>query len=312
MTITANHIRYLQRHEIDPAAWDDCIRLSPAGLIYARSFFLDAIAGGQWSGLVMGDYEAVMPLVWNKKYGFTYLYQPHFVPALGVFQKGTTPAPLEAFLSAIPPRFRFWDFDCNENNSLTPGSTVKHTLRQNSFLPLDRPGDDIRKGYKRLARRMLQKALEGRLIIEKDCTPDEIIQLFQKEYDRALPHITAEVYRLMTDATRIARTEDHLSTYLARQPDGQILAFYLLLRDDKFVYSVMGGSTGEGKEKGAFYLLTDAAIQDHCNTKRVFRFEGSDEPGIAFFNAQFGSYPIQYPHLVLNKLPFPINLLKSK
>src|SRR5882757_2918986 len=135
-----NHIRYVKRQDLDLDAWDECIRLSPAGLLYARSFFLDAVTDGQWDALIMGDYEAVMPLTWNKKYGFTYLYQPHFVPVLGVFAKGARhngelrpasrisapgelhperpSANLTDFLSVIPPHFRFWDFDCNETNIL--------------------------------------------------------------------------------------------------------------------------------------------------------------------------------------------------
>ncbi len=92
-----NDIRYLKRQDLDLNAWDECIRLSPAGLLYARSFFLDAITDGQWDALVMGDYEAVMPLTWNKKYGFTYLYQPNFVPVLGVFAKKTL------YTGGLPP-----------------------------------------------------------------------------------------------------------------------------------------------------------------------------------------------------------------
>jgi hypothetical protein len=309
-----NHIRYLKRQDIDQAAWDDCIRSSPAGLLYARSFFLDAVTDGQWDGLVMGDYKAVMPLVWNKKYGFTYLYQPYFVPALGVFYKGTEPVPLAAFLAAIPPHFRFWDFACNEHNTL-PARTalpVKNTRRKNYLLPLNRPGPDIRLGYKRLARRMLQRALGSEIEIVRNYDPGKIIDYFRMEYDRRMENISEEAYQRFAASARIAQDQAHLTTYLARQQDGQVLAFYLVLHDQKFVYSALGGSTGAGKDNGAFYLLTDAAIQDHSGTERVFRFEGSDIPGIAFFNAQFGSFPVQYSHLVLNRLPFPIRLLKNK
>ena len=80
--------------------------------------------------------------------------------------------------------------------------------------------------------------------------------------------------------------------------------------DEKYVYSLIGGSTKEGKEWGAFYLLTDAAIQSFANTNKIFRFEGSDKEGIAFFNQQFGSYPVSYPHIKMNKLHWPLKWLK--
>src|SRR6266550_2768979 len=70
-----NHIHYLQRQDIDLIKWNACITAAPNGLIYARSFYLDAMTAEQWDGLVMGDYEAVMPLPWRRKFGFYYLYQ---------------------------------------------------------------------------------------------------------------------------------------------------------------------------------------------------------------------------------------------
>lgn len=158
---------------------------------------------------------------------------------------------------------------------------------------------------------MLQKVAGLNIDIVRDVEPGEVIEHFQLEYRHRLMHTPEEEYRRITAAARLASAKGNLATYLARTPDGEVLAFYLVLRDDKFVYSVLGGSTETGKENGVFYLLTDAVIQDHCNTDRIFRFEGSDLPGIAFFNAQFGSHPVQYSHLVLNKLPFPLNLLKK-
>jgi hypothetical protein len=34
----------------------------------------------------------------------------------------------------------------------------------------------------------------------------------------------------------------------------------MILKDEHYIYSLLGGSTKEGKQKGAFYLLTDAII----------------------------------------------------
>ncbi|HRN54956.1 MAG TPA: hypothetical protein PLL71_00815, partial [Agriterribacter sp.] len=88
-------------------------------------------------------------------------------------------------------------------------------------------------------------------------------------------------------------------------------AFYIVLYDNNFVYSLVGGSTAKGKTMGAFYLLTDTAIQDHAGENKTFRFEGSDIPGIAFFNRQFGPTPVYYQHLRMNRLPFPVKFFKK-
>ena len=86
---TGNQIKYLQHKEIDKSKWDACISRAPNGLIYPYSFYLDAMAK-HWDALVLKDYEAVMPLTWNRKYGFYYLYQPAFTASLGVFGKNLT------------------------------------------------------------------------------------------------------------------------------------------------------------------------------------------------------------------------------
>ena len=300
-------IRYLLRSEIDIRKWDACVSL--AGPIYGRSFILDAMTAGQWDGLVLDDYAAVMPLTWKRKFGINYLCQPSFCAMLGVFCR-SGPAPVPDFLAAIPSRFRFWDIDLQENNVPLSATALplKLTLRKNYFLALDKPYDAIQKRYRRLARRMLQRAASAQLSIERGADPDLVIDSHRRIYGHLYPN-AAPLEKLSTCAAKAMET-GNAATYLARRPGGGIAAFYLVFLDDRYVYSVLGGSTAPGKDTGAFYLLTDAVIRDHCPGNRIFRFEGSDLPGIAFFNEQFGPYPVEYPHLILNRLPFPINYLK--
>ena len=79
-------IRDVLHKEIDFIKWDNCISNAPNGLIYGYSYYLDHMAS-QWDALVLNDYEAVMPLTWNRKYGIHYLYQPFLTAQLGVFGK---------------------------------------------------------------------------------------------------------------------------------------------------------------------------------------------------------------------------------
>jgi hypothetical protein len=344
-----DHIRYLQRREIDPVKWDACIAAAPNGLIYARSFYLDAMTAGQWDALVLDDYRVVMPLTWNRKFGFYYLYQPFCTPCLGIFgngsqQTGSSPSSTDpaSFLQAIPRKFRFWDIDLNEANllsstfslppsgaspgadlpssSLSPsvpdraGSTgllLKTTKRVNHFLHLDKKAEALEQDYHRLARRMCKAAEAENIEIIRDIGPRDVIDLYRKEYGARHSHVKDAVYERLTACADKAFLQGHARTYLALLPDGGIAAFYLVLSDERFVYSTLGGSTAKGKEKSAFYLLTDAAIKDHADSARIFRFEGSDIPGVASFDASFGSTMIHYPHLLMNNLPFPIRLLKK-
>ncbi|HEV3224943.1 MAG TPA: hypothetical protein VGZ90_18810 [Puia sp.] len=305
-------IRYLDRNEIDIEKWDRCILNAPNGLIYARSFYLDSMSEN-WSALVEGDFQHVMPLTWNKKFGFTYLYQPFFTKSLGVFGKSLVPFEISSFLLAIPERYTYWDIDLNENNFVSienKNFKLNQYPRTNHLLPLIDDYGQLRHQYKRLATRMKKKAIESKLQILRGEDPSLIINLYRKDYSKRHRSIKNHIYEKLISCTTIAFKNNLAETYLAKSPSGEIMAYYIILQDEKFIYSLLGGSTAEGKKLGGFYLLTDAIIRDHAGSKKIFRFEGSDIPGISFFDALFGSEKISYQHLVMNKLPFPFRFFK--
>src|SRR5687768_17286505 len=99
-------IQYLEQKEIDKQKWDRCIDNAADGLIYGYSFYLDSMAD-DWCGLVLNDYEAVMPLPFRKKFGMRYVYQPAFIAQLGVFGGNGNKDTYDAFLNAIPASFRY-------------------------------------------------------------------------------------------------------------------------------------------------------------------------------------------------------------
>src|SRR5690349_1546842 len=104
----AGHIRYLKRSEIDTSKWDERIMLATNGVVYAYSFYLDAMSD-DWDALVLDEYQYVMPLPFRKKIGIAYIYQPFLTPQLGIFGDHPELALLHRFLQAIPAHFKFWD-----------------------------------------------------------------------------------------------------------------------------------------------------------------------------------------------------------
>jgi hypothetical protein len=310
MTEPFSDIRYLERNEIDTIKWDNCIRNASNGLIYARSFYLDAMAEN-WSALVAGDYKYVMPLTWNKKAGFKYLYQPYFTKSLGVFGNSKDSFEISSFLNTIPDTFRYWDIDLNENNFVSKDIRKLHQrTRRNYFLSLTNDYEFIRQQYKRLANRMIKKAIDGQVQIVRSQAPASVIRLYQRDYTNRHRKISETIYEKLIKSSTMAFENNLAETYLAKSTSGETLAYYMILKDERYIYSLIGGSTKEGKLKAAFYMLTDTIIRDHAGTNKIFRFEGSDIPGISFFDNLFGPERISYQHLVMNKLPFLIRLFK--
>lgn len=307
---TSGNIQYLQNHQIDRARWDACIDNADNGLIYGYSFYLDTMCD-HWDALILDDYAAVMPLPWRRKFTISYLYQPYYIATLGVFGNNVSEAVFAQFIRAIPLKFRYCDLDFNEGNQITKNIALTHLEwreRKNLFLTLDRY-ETIYAKYSRLAKRKLTKAKHEGLQITRNVPASDVIDYYIREYEEKNRIIPNDVYRKLKDLLKHSKKEGY-QTYMATTQQGAVAGFYLVYIDHKFVYSILGGSTAEGKNKGTFYLLTDAAIQDFSDTQKTFRFEGSDKPGIAFFNMQFGSSPITYFHLKRNNLPWPIRWLK--
>src|ERR1043165_10291058 len=138
-------IQYLPHHEIEKPKWDQCVREADNGLIYGYSFYLDHMTL-HWDGLVLNDYEAVMPLTWNRKYGIYYLYQPFLCAQLGVFGKNIDAAASKSFLESVPLKFKYWDICLNHRNILHL-KDFNIFLRDNYILDVSPTYDELYKNY---------------------------------------------------------------------------------------------------------------------------------------------------------------------
>ena len=309
MNPTNHLIQLVARRDIEEDKWNDCVKSQPNGLIYANTQMLDSLSPG-WDALVWQNYKAIMPLTNRRKFGISYLYQPAFAAMLGIIGDLSSNGIVADFVRAIPSEYKFVDIQFNETNlSQLLQENLTFRIRRNLLLELT-DYNSIASNYKRLANRMLAKAREMKIEIKSGAPAGELIDYYKRNYSKSHSQIVSQDYEALLRACNSQFGKDHLVTYQACSPEGEILAVYLLFRDHKYVYSVLGGSIKAGKEAGAFYLLTDRAIQDHCGQNKVFRFEGSDEEGIAFFDSQFGATEINYPHLILNRLPWLLKWIK--
>jgi len=160
------NIQYLTHQQIDKQKWDACIDNAENGLVYTYSFYLDHMAR-QWDGLVLNDYEAVMPLTWNKKYRIHYLFQPFLTAQLGLSGKNINAALLEVFLKAIPAKFKYWDFNLNHNNVFN-SEEFNLFQRSNFVLPLNKSYEQLRIEYRENIKRNIKKAEQLGCTVQKD------------------------------------------------------------------------------------------------------------------------------------------------
>ena len=124
-----------------------------------------------WEGLVSDDYESVMPLVGNRKYGINYLYQPAFTQQLGVFSKLVLSEHLvNDFIEAIPRKFKFAEINLNTFNKFS-GEVIESQSWLTHELDLIKPYESLAKSYSTNLRRNIKKAESNKLTLVKSSKP---------------------------------------------------------------------------------------------------------------------------------------------
>lgn len=301
-------IRYLTNLQIDKLKWDTCIKDAANGLIYANSYYLNCMAKN-WDALVLGDYEAVMPLTFNKKYGIYYLYQPYFTSSLGIFGNNISAELVDFFLQSIPAKFKYFDIFLNYKNRFT----LQHfTLyeRMNFVLPLQDSYATIYKNYRENIKRNIKKSIQLQVTF-KENIPIETVLLLATEQTRSFSKIEDRDFENFKKVFDYFLKAKKAITYGVYAPNGNLLSSCAFLFSHYRAYYILVGNNPDGKAFGASHALIDAFIKNNAGNNLLLDFEGSDIPSLAFFYSSFGAVEEKYAGLKLNRLPFWMKWFKN-
>jgi hypothetical protein len=301
-------IRYIPHDQIDLQKWDLCIDNSSNGLIYTYSWYLNA-CGVKWDGLILNDYEAVMPLTWKKKYGICYLFQPWFCANLGIFSsKNLTEKDINDFLATIPKKFKYIDISLNYGNKADKKYIASE--RVSYLLSLQPSYEELQQSYRTQLKRNLAKATSSGLNIKWGIDIHSIFPLAKEIMQRVSPINDEEVQR-MIHLTNEVHTHQQTVTIGAYSPNNQLLASAVFYHSHNRWYYLIVGNHPNGKTLGASHYLIDCFIRRYANTNSVLDFEGSDIRNIAYFYSSFGATPITYQAIKINRLPKIIRWVKK-
>jgi len=303
-------IKFVVNKDIDRVKWDQCIANSPFGIVYAYSWYLDRICQN-WDALIWGDYLYIMPLVNNRKYGISYVYQPFFTQQLGVFSSlPIEPAIVDRFLNSIPKQFRLTDMNLNIGNVL---KTSNFGFRHNTTYHLNLQPDIsvIRAGYNSNTRRNVQKAIQNKISI----SPVSDIDLFQKFTQDNLheksPEIKSKHYLALRKVVNYALEHQLGEIYGAWDLGNNLVASVFFVTSNQMSIYLAASSNQAGIEQSAMFLLVDTFIEKNAGKKQILDFEGSNIPGVARFYAGFGAAPETYYSVHQNRLPKLLRIFKK-
>ena len=293
-------IQYLTHNQINLNKWDATI--AECGNIYAYSWYLDIVHPG-WDALVEDDYQSVMPLSGGKKFGVNYLFQPYFAQQLGVFSRQSlTPEKTEAFLKAIPSKYRFAEIRLNESNILSK-DIEGIEYHRNVLLDLNRDYSAIKENYHTNTKRNLAKAGEHNLQLIFNVIPYHVVALFRDNRGATLDKWgDAEYGNLISLGKTAQNRKSAFILGVNEMGDGEILCAALFMKANNRITFLFSGLNEKGKERQAMTYMLDQVIQKYAGQPVTLDFEGSDDENLARFYLGFGGVETKYPSYTFNRL----------
>jgi hypothetical protein len=300
-------IRYIERNHIDEDKWNACISKAFNGNLYGYSWFLD-IVGEHWDALVENDYERVFPLVFKKKLGIAWIYQPFFTQQLGLYS--TTKLDdlsLSEFITAIPSAFKQIVINLNTLNKAETGK-FKLFPQLNHELDLIHDYDKIREGYSENLVRNIKKAEKAGLTLSKNIKPDDIIDLFRLNRGKDITHLHDKDYIRIKRIAYTCMYKGLANIQGVYDTQNQLVAGAFFIRSNNKAIFLFSGLCDEGRKHGAMPFLIDSFIRSHAGQHLTFDFDGSNDPDLARFYKSFGSRECVYQRLEIDRMSFLLSV----
>ncbi|MFW6249235.1 MAG: hypothetical protein ACOC4J_05635, partial [Bacteroidota bacterium] len=128
-------IDIIDNKDIDRKAYEQVIQHSDILPVNAEPWFLDIICPA-WKLIVWDDYKAVMPVVWNRKFGIPYVYLPPFSYSVGIYSPYEISVEVvDEFVEILWSHFR--KIDLNLHPGITPSNHFSKKMnKQELYLGL--------------------------------------------------------------------------------------------------------------------------------------------------------------------------------
>ncbi len=289
-------ITYLKHSEIVKRKWDDCIKASVNGRVYAYSWYLDIVAD-DWDALVLDDYQAVFPLPKRKKFGVNYVYQPVFTQQLGLFTRLVLSSELlEQFLVQIPSKFKYVNLNLNQYNRLK-SKFIKGKVRRNIEMDLISEYTFLRQSYSKNLKRNLKKAASHQLSIFENLKPDALVKLFKENRGKQLKVYSEKDYSRLIRLIYKAMQQGQAEVWGAYTSGNELCAGAVFFKNHKRITFLFSGANQESRKNAALPYLLDSFIEAHAGSELVFDFEGSNHEDLARFYFGFGAQAIHYTQI---------------
>jgi hypothetical protein len=301
-----NNIQIIEAEKIDVTKWNKCV-LQYQAPIYCNYVYLNTMADN-WVGLVLNNYEAIMPICYRKKIGIQYSYNPAFIQQLGWI--GKTNIDWKEVEKIILNFVIGGDIMLHHSNQCENFNTI---LKSNFIINLNQSYQLIYANYKTDLKKNLKKAAKQNFIYTQSNKINFAIDLYKKFYSDKINSLSTKDFSNFKKLCSILTKEKKCFVREVVNANNECLAIALLFQDNSRIYNLANSTTITGRKTEANHFLLDNILKEFSNTNLIFDFEGSDLIGVKTFYQKFGAIDEPYLHWRLHKNKFDalMNQLKK-
>ncbi len=303
----------IPRAQLDSKSWDVCVAASADTVLYAYSWYLDAVLPApmwKWVGVVLldetGQYRAVMPVPLRRKTvaGIPYawvVHQPFFCQFLGVFSRDnlTDSGP---FFQQVLEQFRYGSLLCLRQkpdeylpfDAVSSGST--HILNLSTGYPA------LYRGYTDDRKANLRRAIRSNWTIVESVDIEPLLALFRNNHAPTIDGGVADwAYAVLRNLTGELAKRGMMTLRYALH-DGQVEAGVLFVQEGNRIIYLFNAASEAGRRGNARTLLIDQLVKEKSGQQLVLDFESPAKQSIRDFYQSFGASTAPFWTMRWNRL----------
>lgn len=306
VSFSSTNITLVPAIKLDKAKWDHCVFSDPNGSFFAGHDYLSHMAP-YWGGLILNDYQAVLPVIYKSKFGIRYLAGLPFVKQLGLMGHWE-PSHKEAVFNAVHRFAKYGDICFNQNNG--PLVNKSASAQPNYELDLNQKYVEIYNGYHKTLRKRLRQISKDQSLLIAPADSIEVISRYQAFLAKKTSLDLREDFKKLGTFLQTQFGASHLIPYKVVTQNQEEVLFGLYGKDASRIYKFMTAVTQEGRKVNASAFALDHLIGQYAGTGRILDFMGSALPGVRTFIENFGAVVKPYYLYHYNHLPWPLKLFK--
>lgn len=298
------NIRIVPNEQVDKERWDRINwTTNRKSAVYNSTRYLDVLSPG-WEAVIINDYEAFTALPKKTKMGLTVYGNSPFLQKLAIIGNSNevNAAAIGRMIGKL--KLTHLSFDARYFNYSVP------QVRNNYYIDLSEGYEAIARKYKGNGRASIRSARKNGLRVERLQDYTITFSGFREGFGEVSSYKTEHFDRL---SVFLQQNGDLFDCYGVLNEEGEVVYSAIILKDAFRYYYLVSGARPQYRHLYPTYFFMDWFLQQHAGQEeRIFDFEGSDIPSVAFYFQRYGPELEQYYTYYRNNYFFPLKQILNK